>query len=58
MRKREERRGGGKETIKEGKRMDRGTDQSDQSDHFSKLVVLYMPVFLKAALSCYDNNMK
>lgn len=47
MRKREERRGGGKKRMKEGKRMDRGTDRSDQSEHFSKLVVLYMPVFLK-----------
>lgn len=46
MRKREERRGGGKK-MKEGKRMDCGIDRSDQSDHFSKLVILYMPVFLK-----------
>lgn len=47
MRKREERRGGGKERMKEGKRMDCGTDRSEESNHFSKLVVLYMPVFLK-----------
>ena len=44
---REERREGRRERGRERGRMDCGTDPLDQFDHFSRLVVLYMPMFLK-----------